>query len=182
MGALCYLEEFVHFERAAGRAAPTRRNHRRALQGLSSWLESEGIAEPNVKSGDLIRFVNAESERVSRGQVNNVVSAVRVYFRWLVDEGLRPDGQNPASRLKYQSIPSRPVDSLSEKECTRLVKWATTRTARARLGTHRTGVLALLLLDTGLRIGGALGLTVSDLDFSEGKINKPSARSLGLDK
>ena len=170
MGALGYVEEFVQQEQAAGRAVPTRRNHRRALERLEAWLAAEGLEEGRVQPGDLVRFVNAEGARVSRGQVNNVVSAVRVYFRWLAEEGLRRDGQNPAARMKYQSVPMKPVDSLTEAECKKLVRWATTKAPRERFGVHRTGTLALLLLDTGLRIGEALRLRVSDVDFGEGKI------------
>ena len=170
MGALCYVEEFAQQEQAAGRAAPTRRNHRRALERLDAWLEGEGLSEKALQPADLVRFVNAEGERVSRGQVNNVVSAVRVYFHWLAEEGLRRDGQNPAARLKYQSIPLKPVESLTDAECKKLVRWATTKAPRERFGVHRTGFLALLLLDTGLRLGEALRLRLCDLDFSEGKL------------
>jgi len=170
MGALCYLEEFLQQEQAAGRAAPTRRNHGMALARLDAWLEGERLAEAAVQPTDLVRFVNAEGQRVSRGQVNNIVSALRVYFRWLAAEGLRPDGQNPAARLKYQSVPLKPVESLSGADCKKLVRWATTRAPRERFGAHRTATLALLLLDTGLRIGEALRLKVGDVDFAEGKI------------
>jgi integrase len=50
------------------------------------------------------------------------------------------------------------------------VRWASTRAPKERFGTHRRGVLALLLVDTGLRIGEALRLRLSDLDFEEGKV------------
>jgi len=170
MGALCYVEEFVQQEQAAGRAVHTRRNHRRALERLDAWLDSQGLTEAAVQAADLVRFVNSEGERVSRGQVNNVVSAVRVYFQWLSTEGLRRDGRNPAVRLKYQTIPLKPVESLSESDCKKLVRWAATRAPRERFGVHRTGVLALVLLDTGLRIGEALRLKLGDVDFDEGKI------------
>jgi len=170
MGAFSSVEEFLHHERAAGKAAATLRNRRRALDALSGWLEQQGKSEQDATSGDLVAFVNTLVGRYTPEHVNQVVSAIRVYFRWLVEEGLRNGDGNPAARLKFQRVPSKPVESLSEEETKKLVRWATSKAPKERFGVHRTGTLALLLLDTGLRIGEALRLTASDLDFSEGKI------------
>ena len=63
MGALSYVGESLYHEQAAGRAAPTRRNHRRALERLSDWLEAERLSEREVRSRDLVRFVNMEGIR-----------------------------------------------------------------------------------------------------------------------
>ena len=170
MGAFSCVEEFLHYERAAGKAAATLRNRRRALSALNEWLEGQGKSEQEATPADAVAFVNTLVGRYTPEHVNQFISAVRVFFRWLAAEGLRSDGQNPAARLKFQRVPAKPVESLSEGDCKRLVRWATRQAPKARFGVHRTGTLALLLLDTGLRIGEALRLTVSDLDFAEGKI------------
>jgi site-specific recombinase XerD len=170
MGAFSCVEEFLQHERAGGKANATLRNRRRALTALSSWLEAKGKGEQEATPGDLVAFVNTLVGRYTPEHVNQVISALRVFFRWLVGEGLRGDSEDPAARLKFQRVPSKPVESLTEKECSKLVRWATTRAPKERFGVHRTATLALLLLDTGLRIGEALRLRLSDLDFSEGKI------------
>jgi site-specific recombinase XerD len=170
MGAFSYVEEFLHHERAAGKAAATLRNRRRALGALAKWLEGQGRSEKEATSSDLVAFVNTLVGRLTPEHVNQVVSAIRVYFRWLCEEGLRNGDGSPAARLKFQRVPMQPVESLNEAECRKLIRWASTQAPRGRFGVHRTGTLALLLLDTGLRIGEALRLRLADFDFGEGKI------------
>ncbi len=170
MGAFSYVEEFLHHERAAGKATATLRNRRRALSALADWLEEEGKSETEATTNDLVAFVNTLVGRLTPEHVNQFVSAIRVYFRWLCEEGLRNGDGNPAARLKFQRVRSKPVESLTEQECGKLIRWATTKAPKERFGVHRTGTLALLLLDTGLRIGEALRLRLLDLDFGEGKL------------
>jgi len=170
MGTLGYVEEFLHHERAAGRASATLRNRRAALEMLDEWLGTQRKSEDKLTGADLVAFLNTRVGRYTPEHCNQIVSALRVYFRWLAEEGLRPDGSSPAARLKYLRAPAKPVESLNEADCKKLVRWASVKAPRERFGVHRTGVLALLLLDTGLRVGEALRLTVPDLDFDEGKI------------
>jgi site-specific recombinase XerD len=168
MNGCIYVEDFMLFERAAGKAAATLRNHERALRRLSGWLVAQGRPEEEVTRSDLVAFVNSLVGHRNPDYINQYVSAMRVYFRWLHEEGLIT--ADPAARLKFLAVPVRPVESLTEAECKKLVKWATTEAPRKRFGVHRTGVLSLLLLDTGMRIGEALRLTVADLDLTEGKL------------
>jgi len=169
MGAFSYVEEFLHHERAAGKAQATLRNRRAALVALSEWLEEQGKSDQDATRTDLVAFLNTLVGRYTPEHVNQVVSALRVYFRWLVSEGLR-SGESPAAKLKFQKVRLKPVESLTEAESMKLVKWAARKAPRERFGVHRTGALALLLLDTGLRLGEALRLKLMDVDFEEGKL------------
>jgi site-specific recombinase XerD len=166
MDGCTYVEEFLHHERAGGKSAATLRNHWRALKALSDWLSEQGKSETEVGSSDLVSFINPLVGQCTPDHVNQFISAIRVYFRWLAEEELIP--KDPASRLKFLRAPVKPVEALTESECQGLVKWATTEAPRKRFGVHRTGVLALLLLDAGMRIGEALRLTVTPLLRSEG--------------
>ncbi|HUU55126.1 MAG TPA: tyrosine-type recombinase/integrase [Armatimonadota bacterium] len=170
MGASGYVEEFLHEERAAGKAQATLRNRRAALLAAMAWLGSQGETEQDAASSDLVGYLNTLVGRYTPDHVNNIVSGLRLYFRWLAEEGLRSDGQNPAARLKFLRAPAKLIEALTGAECKKLVKWATRQAPRERFGAHRTGTLALLLLDTGLRLGEALRLKVPDLDFEEGKL------------
>jgi len=163
-----YLEEFLHHERASGKAEPTLRNHRRALKIAFEWLRAHGRTEADTTAADLVGFVNTLVGRCVPDHVNQYVSAIRLYFRWLKQEELCPT--DPATRLKFLHAPAKPVDSLTEAECKKLVRWATTEAPRKRFGVYRSAVLAMLLLDTGMRIGEALRLTLPDIDMLTGKI------------
>jgi site-specific recombinase XerD len=164
-----YVEEFLLWQGAAGKAEATLRNHRTALGKFDDWLcGADDRAVQTVSSQDLAAFVNEQRKRYAPDQVNLCVCALRVYFRWLAEEELRKDGTDPARRLKFLPVPPRPVESLSKEQCKRLVRWAST-SRRKRFGVHRTAVLSLLLLDTGMRLGEALALRVSDVDFPESR-------------
>jgi integrase/recombinase XerD len=168
MDCVAYVEEFVLWQSAAGKADGTIRNYRKTLRKFGAWLAEEGKSAEKVTAHDLARYVNALREQYPPDQVNISVSALRVYFRWLVEEELRADGQDPARRLKFLPVRVRPVDSLSKEECQRIVRWATAA-RRERYGIYRTAVLAVLLLDTGMRIGEALGLRLSEVHLKEGR-------------
>jgi len=165
MGALMYVDELLEYEQAVGKSPVTRKHHRRILGHVSNWLESHDIEEEAVRSVDLVRYINALGERVSPWEANNHVAAIRVYFKWMHEEELLPDGKNPALRLKYRTVPERPVQSLTSDEVKALVQYITRRAHRNRFGGYRTSVVALLLLDTGMRIGEALRLRLEDLDL-----------------
>lgn len=164
-----YVEDFLLWQGAAGRADATLRNHRGAPRKFEAWLaDSDGKTAMDVGPRDLAAFLNDQRKRYAPDQVNLCVCALRVYFRWLTEEELREDRENPARRLKFLPVPARPVESLSREQCQKLVRWAA-KARKQRFGVHRTAVLAVLLLDTGMRLGEALRLCVSDVSLSECK-------------
>jgi len=116
MGAFSYVEEFLHHERAAGKAAATLRNRRAALDALSRWLDEQGKSEQEATPADLVGFLNSLVGRYTPEHVNQAVSALRVYCRWLAEEGIRSDGANPAARLEFLRAPLKPLESLTEAD------------------------------------------------------------------
>jgi site-specific recombinase XerD len=165
MATFDLIEEFLFFEEASGRAPATVRNHKAALRGVSSGVPSP-LEEASTR--ELIEYLRSIRERYSPDRLNIVVSALRRFFSWLEESGLRED--NPARRLRFVPAPPGPVQSLSSAEADKLVEWATKKAPRARFGVYRTGVLALLLLDSGMRLGEALSLELGDIDFHENRI------------
>jgi len=163
MEALLFVPEFLAHQRAAGRAKATLRNYEKALVKLEVHLAGQGRAEQQVSASDLVGFVNANLDRYPPDHLNQLVGASRLYFRWLVAEGLRRDKTNPAERLRFVPVPEKPVEALTAPECGRLVRTAKVQ-ASGRFGSFRSAVLALLLLDTGLRLGEALALQAGDLE------------------
>ncbi len=137
-----YVEEFLLWQSASGKSDATLRNYRAALRKFDVWLCAvDGKTIQTVSPQDLAAFVNEQRKQRAPDQVNLCVCALRVYFRWLLEEELREDGQNPARRLKFLPVPPRPVDSLSKEQCQKLVRWAS-KARKQRFGVHMlVGVL-----------------------------------------
>jgi site-specific recombinase XerD len=163
-----HVEEFLYYEKAAGKAEATLRIRRRSLQALCQWLADHDLDLAEVSSADLVAFVNSLLGRHVPDAVNQYISSARLFFRWLAEEEITK--ANPAARLRFMHPPIKPVESLSDAECRKLVSWCVTEAPKDRFGVHRTAALALLLLDTGMRIGEALRLRLGDVDFAEGKL------------
>ena len=169
MERVLYVEEFLLWQSASGKSSATLRNHRAALRKFDGWLcRADGKTTQTASTHDLATFVNEQRQERAPDQVNLCVCALRVYFRWLTEEELREDGQDPARRLKFLPVPPRPVDSLSKEQCRKLARWASAA-RKQRFGVHRTAVLAVLLLDTGMRLGEALRLSLGDVTLEECK-------------
>lgn len=166
MGILVWEDDFLLVERARGRAPATLRNREAALSKLAHWLPQRQKTEDRLTPTDLRDFISGLQGRLSDDHVNSVVSALRVYFRHCVEEGLRDD--NPAERLHHLRPAAKPVESLTEEEVDRLVKAASRVRPRERFGADRDAALTMLLLDTGLRVGEALRLRGNDLHLSDG--------------
>jgi len=184
---LSHLSEFLACEQTH-KAPATVRNHSRALRTLEAWLVClNGKTEADVERLDLAGFLTAQKERLTADDVNNFTAALRVYFAWLQEEGLRSD--NPAQGLRFLRRPPKPVEPLTREECTRLLRYAEKagrvhpeHGRRERFGVLRSAVLVLFLMDTGLRLGEALSLRVNDVDTEEGKVivRAPKTNSLRM--
>jgi len=174
MGSLHYVVQFLRMEQAEGKAASTLRNHYRALKGLDAWLGSLGLADSDVRPLDLADYVCCLRERHPADQVNIVISAARVYFRWLAEMQARPD--NPAAGLRFLRVETKPVESLTTEEVRRLLSFAG-HTGGLRFGTDRTAVLTACLIDTGMRLGEALRLRLRDLDLIQGRLHVTATKT-----
>ncbi|MBC7264784.1 MAG: tyrosine-type recombinase/integrase [Chloroflexi bacterium] len=100
--------------------------------------------------------------RSSRGKpcspksLNRRVTALKNFFRWLVESNVIP--QDPASRLIYKRATSPLPDVLYDEECERLLGEASK--------DSRTYLLVLLLLETGVKREELLGIRLKDIDLS----------------
>jgi integrase/recombinase XerD len=102
-------------------------------------------------------LVVAMRERgLSPGGINVRARAINSYLTWLHEEG------HIAERLKIKLLknPPKPIQTLTDKEIQRLAAFR----PKGRIQI-RTWVLAMLLLDCGLRIGEALTLERANVDL-----------------
>jgi len=91
------------------------------------------------------RRCDLDAERgLTPGGINLRARTINSYLAWLHEEGNTPE----RFRIKLLKNPPKPIQALTDKEIQRLVAFRPN--GRIQL---RTWVLAMLLLDCGLRIG-----------------------------
>jgi integrase/recombinase XerD len=162
------IGRFLFSLEAMGRTPGTIARHRTHLGRLEAWLHGQECPDLSAASReDLTGFVAHLRNRVQAGSANNYVGSLRFFFRWLTEEGIRLD--NPATRLRFLPCAEQPIRSITPS-AVRALRAEAVRLRHGRLRHYRTAVLALLLADTGMRIGEALALRLEDVDLGEGRI------------
>jgi integrase/recombinase XerD len=104
----------------------------------------------------------ANRSKLSPFSISGVYRSVRTLFRWYLAEGLLDS--NPMQRVRAPQTPQRVVNRLDESQAIELL-----RLLQSTWDPERNTALVLLMLDSGLRRGEVLGLTLEDvtrwLDF-----------------
>lgn len=90
------------------------------------------------------------------------VRTLRAFFSWLVKEGINEN--NVARDLKPPKIPGRVVSTLSDEEILAIMN----RLNATNPTLARNQTIFMLLLDTGIRIGELITLTMADVHMNEG--------------
>lgn len=149
--------------RAANRSARTQQLRTMIVGYYVDWLVEQGhattlaqLSRVNIRGwlGDL-------SERVEPVTVAGYFAALRRFCNFLVEEGEL--AASPMAGLPMPQIQAKPVPVLSDEELTALLKACAGRTFNCR----RDEAFIRLLLDCGVRVSEACGLTLINLDVRE---------------
>jgi integrase/recombinase XerD len=130
----------------------TVRTYRQALAAFGLVLRDAPISKLTLDA-----FVIAQRQRgLTPGGINVYARTINSYLTWLHEEG------HVADRLRIKLLPNRPkpYQTFSDLDIRRVVTFAPKRWADCR-----TWALAVLLLDTGLRISEALGIEREHVDL-----------------
>ncbi len=145
----------------------TLRAYRGDLLIFEEFCSRAGITQPDDIDHRLLRryLANLQTRGYSRSTVARRSSAVRGYFRFLVQRGYLE--KDPASAL---SPPRR------DRRLPRVLRPEEIDEAEARQGLHiyrtslRDMALVELLYATGMRVGELAALDVEDIDFKRGEV------------
>jgi site-specific recombinase XerD len=101
--------------------------------------------------------------RLSPFTIEGRYRSIQTFFNWCTEERLCP--ANPMERIDKPRVPKRIVNRLSEDQVVALL-----RAIQETKSPARNLALVLLLVDSGLRRGEALGLEISAIDFREHRV------------
>ncbi|MFC1956777.1 tyrosine-type recombinase/integrase [Chloroflexota bacterium] len=110
-------------------------------------------------------FTKPQDKGLSGQSVNCYLRAIRAFWSWLVNEELV--SSNPFSRIKIPKPPKKVIPTFSEPQIQALL--STIRVSNP-IGFSRDHIILLTLLDTGMRAGELISITLKDLNLDEGII------------
>ena len=150
------------------------------MRALARWAAGAGLSG-HVEDLDheaIAQFMVAPQTRACADgrakratSVNALRTSLRCFFGYLRDVGHLPS--NPAHRLRRAHCSPPPVRAIPDEDLDRLV--ASIAAARGT-AAQRDLVLVRLLAESGMRLGSAIALDVSDLDLDRGEAILRSAK------
>ena len=133
---------------------------------LAAFLATRGMptSSPDIRREHVEAFISELLERWKPATARNRSRALASFFRWLVEEGEIP--ASPMARMKPPPLPGAAAGVAHRRVPT------AARGVRTRQDLRRsTGEAVLLLfMDTGMRRGELLGLTLDDVDLDRGLV------------
>lgn len=150
--------------RAANRSEHTQSQYRASVEQFARYLAEHGLPIDlrSVRREHVETYLADLGSRWKASTVQTRYKGLRLFFQWAEDEGEIP--RSPMEKMRPPIVPEQPVPVLSEDELRALLK--------ACEGKHfddrRDSAMIRLLVDTGMRRGELVGLSVDDLDVQSG--------------
>jgi integrase/recombinase XerD len=156
-----YHSRLITLERRAPLTAET---YCIEIRRFLEFLDAGALDPGAVDSGEVTRYLEDRRlrDRIDPRSVSKAVSALRSFFNFMVDEGLRKD--NPAAVLERPRRHFHLPEVLPKEAVERILAAVDTKTP---LGI-RNRTIYELVYSAGLRVSEAVSLNVRDLDFSGG--------------
>jgi site-specific recombinase XerD len=148
--------------RASNRSAKTIDTYCEGVSQLVAFLASAGMPldAASVHREHVEAFiVDLQDKGRAPATVNNRFRALQQFFKFLTDEG--EITASPMARMQRPIVPEQPVDVVSEDQLRALLGTCATR----EFEDVRDEAIIRMFVDTGMRRGELLGLSVDDLDL-----------------
>jgi site-specific recombinase XerD len=144
---------------ARGWAAKTRTEYTNDLAGLLEFLEGRGVKQPKQVKLEHLRGYQAELERrgLAASSRQRKTYAIKGFFGFLAEYQLVAD--NLADKLIPPKVPKKEPRFLTEQEYKALV--------RACSHHPRDAAIVELLLQTGMRLGELVRLSLDDIELPQ---------------
>lgn len=155
------LESWMRTLRADGKRPATLLAYSNAVHALTDWaLANERPTDPpDQQRGDLQDFMAHTLAERSNGTAGTRYRNLRQWFRWLLAEDEVDD--DPMATMSHPSIEEKVPEVISESDLTALLEATSGRTFLDR----RDRAMIRVMLDTGMRRGELVGLSMPDIDL-----------------
>jgi integrase/recombinase XerD len=136
-------------------------SYRRDLNKLKRWSEDEALKADKISYTDLRRFMTDQGQLISERSQARMLSALRSYFLFLMEENYRND--HPAEQLQTPRLGTYLPETLSVEDIDAM---AVTVDLSKPEG-HRNLAMLETLYGCGLRVSELTRLRISDLYFDD---------------
>jgi site-specific recombinase XerD len=152
---------------AAGKSPRTIEGYMTTRQQFTNWCQANGHpADPaSQRRADVETFIGELLATRARGTAATRFRNLRAWFNWLAEEGEIP--QSPMAQLRQPKVTAKVVPVLTDDELRRLLD--TCRNDRTLPGRRDFAILRTLV-DTGMRRGEVVALTLADVDLDVGVV------------
>ena len=163
LGAEALVEDWTRALRAEHRSSHTIKSYSTAARQLAAFAVAKGRGDAltaydkRLLRDFLVHIIETRSPATAQTRYDALSSC----YRWLVEEEELEEGASPMRLVKRPTAPDplTPVLTLDQ------VRFLLAVCDRHTLRGARDRALILLMLDTGVRIGGLLGAEMSDVDL-----------------
>jgi len=157
-------KSFARHLRAEGKAERTATIYGQSITVYSAWLQAQGreatLAE--LDRAAIREWLAGLTERNELSTVRTRHKGLQRFCGWLVEEGEL--AANPMAGLAAPTAKAKPVPVLSDEQLAALMKACAGKDFRDR----RDEALIRVLLDAGVRVSEACGLSVDGVDLDQG--------------
>lgn len=195
------IDEYLYYCQSRRLRRKTMASYEQALRLFERWAnETENITAPSeVKEQTIRRYICDLQERgkytfytdterektnfparrrdyrqpVSITTVNNYLRNLRAFFNWYCQDS--PNYDNPMRKIRLLVNERVPREYLEDTEIRKLFS----SFDKSYFPEHRDSTVIMLILDTGMRLGECLSLTIHEIDLAERVIQIPAELTKG---
>ena len=155
-----WIKDFAYYLRMERQMSPhTVASYRTEVR---DFFDAAGVSPADASGQDVLDYLSARSEAVSKRTQAHILSSLRSFFDWMILEGERKD--NPCDSVEAPKLGRYLPAVLSEEEVQAILDSVDLRT----WGGLRDRAILEVLYGCGLRVSEAVSLRISDIYFEEG--------------
>ncbi len=166
-----FLEDWKTHLRAKNRSSGTISSYQTVARAFVDYMIEKGLPRDHttVTRHTIEQYLADLNDRVSPATTAKHYRSLQQLFRWLVSDGELD--RSPMESMSPPAVPDQPVPLIAMEDLAALLASCNGNTFENR----RDQAIIRLLLDTGMRAGELIGLTLEDID-------QPQAMALVMGK